>query len=70
METTNTPLESRKRSREAPGGIAWTERDCSDRDTIHAGDTVIYLLHDEQGSMLTVNPREEQKIGSKKYSVK
>ncbi|CAM9271442.1 unnamed protein product, partial [Ectocarpus fasciculatus] len=41
-------------------------------DCIQEGDTVIYLMHDskEMGSMLKVNPREQQKMGSKRYSVR
>jgi tRNA (adenine-N(1)-)-methyltransferase non-catalytic subunit len=42
------------------------------KDCIKEGDTVIYYLHDssQMGSMLKINPREQQKVGSKKYSVK
>ena len=41
-----------------------------DRDECRQGETVIYLLHDEAGAMLNVDPKNDQKIGSRRYSVK
>lgn len=60
---------SRKRSRDDE---ASAEPAAASRDCIQEGDTVIYLMHDssQMGSMLKVNPREQQKLGSKKYSVR
>jgi tRNA (adenine-N(1)-)-methyltransferase non-catalytic subunit len=37
---------------------------------VQAGDTAIYMLHDEIGSMLSIDPAAEQKIGRRRYSVK
>ena len=62
---------SKKRPREeAVSGVASPV--VAARDCIQEGDTVIYLMHDsaQMGSMLKVNPREQQKIGSKRYSVR
>ncbi len=41
-----------------------------DRDECRQGETVIYLLHDEAGAMLNVDTKNDQKIGSRRYSVK
>lgn len=75
MEVVDQEETSKKRPREeavpeaaGPGpGPPVAARDC-----IQEGDTVIYLMHDskEMGSMLKVNPREQQKMGSKRYSVR
>ena len=66
---------SRKRTREDEGvdqGAEGTAQGAADRDRIKAGDTVIYLMHDSNrmGSMLKVNPKEQQKLGSRKYNVR